>query len=156
MAATRAASPRSTAPSSSTSASWASPLSTAAPAASCRAVINGEPSYMKRAQNGDFIVMSGGRIGKDGIHGATFSSEELSEASPTSAVQIGDPITQKRMTDFLLIARDEGLYNSITDDGAGGLLVIGRGDGARIPMGASSTWRRRPSSITGSIRGRSC
>jgi phosphoribosylformylglycinamidine synthase len=85
------------------------------------AVINGEPSYMKRAKNGDFIVMSGGRIGKDGIHGATFSSEELSEASPTSAVQIGDPITQKRMTDFLLIARDEGLYNSITDDGAGGL-----------------------------------
>ena len=70
---------------------------------------------------GDLIVMSGGRIGKDGIHGATFSSEELSEASPTSAVQIGDPITQKRMTDFLLIARDEGLYNFITDDGAGGL-----------------------------------
>jgi phosphoribosylformylglycinamidine synthase len=85
------------------------------------AVINGEPSYMKRAVKGDLIVMSGGRIGADGIHGATFSSEELSEASPTSAVQIGDPITQKRMTDFLLIARDEGLYNSITDDGAGGL-----------------------------------
>ena len=52
--------------------------------------------------------MVGGRIGKDGIHGATFSSEELSEVSPTSAVQIGDPITQKRMTDFLLIARDKG------------------------------------------------
>ena len=85
------------------------------------AVINGEASYKKRAQKGDYIVMSGGRIGKDGIHGATFSSEELSEASPTSAVQIGDPITQKRMTDFLLMARDEGLYNSITDDGAGGL-----------------------------------
>ena len=44
---------------------------------------------------GDTIVMVGGRIGKDGIHGATFSSEELSEVSPTSAVQIGDPITQK-------------------------------------------------------------
>ncbi|HUJ70464.1 MAG TPA: AIR synthase-related protein [Syntrophorhabdales bacterium] len=85
------------------------------------AVINGEASYKKKAGSGDYIVMSGGRIGKDGIHGATFSSEELSEASPTSAVQIGDPITQKRMTDFLLIARDEGLYNSITDDGAGGL-----------------------------------
>jgi phosphoribosylformylglycinamidine synthase len=85
------------------------------------AVINGEPSYTKRVLKGDLIVMSGGRIGKDGIHGATFSSEELSEASPTSAVQIGDPITQKRMTDFLLIARDEGLYNFITDDGAGGL-----------------------------------
>ncbi len=85
------------------------------------AFINGEPSHVKKVQMGDLIVMSGGRIGADGIHGATFSSEELSEASPTSAVQIGDPITQKRMTDFLLIARDRGLYNSITDDGAGGL-----------------------------------
>jgi len=85
------------------------------------ALVCNEPSYVKRAQVGDYIVMVGGRIGKDGIHGATFSSEELSEASPTSAVQIGDPITQKRMTDFLLVARDECLYNSITDDGAGGL-----------------------------------
>jgi phosphoribosylformylglycinamidine synthase len=83
--------------------------------------INNEPSYTKKARTGDLIVMVGGRIGKDGIHGATFSSEELSEASPTSAVQIGDPITQKRMTDFLLIARDLGLYTAITDDGAGGL-----------------------------------
>ncbi len=83
--------------------------------------IRGEASYLKRANVGDHIVMVGGRIGKDGIHGATFSSEELSEVSPTSAVQIGDPITQKRMTDFLLIARDRGLYSSITDNGAGGL-----------------------------------
>jgi phosphoribosylformylglycinamidine synthase II len=65
--------------------------------------------------------MTGGRIGKDGIHGATFSSEELHEGSPATAVQIGDPITQKRMTDMLLVARDRGLYNSITDNGAGGL-----------------------------------
>jgi phosphoribosylformylglycinamidine synthase len=85
------------------------------------ALVCGEPSHVKKAQVGDCIVMVGGRIGKDGIHGATFSSEELSEASPTSAVQIGDPITQKRMTDFLLVARDECLYNAITDDGAGGL-----------------------------------
>ncbi len=83
--------------------------------------IRGEASYLKQANVGDRIVMVGGRIGKDGIHGATFSSEELSEVSPTSAVQIGDPITQKRMTDFLLIARDRGLYSSITDNGAGGL-----------------------------------
>jgi phosphoribosylformylglycinamidine synthase len=65
--------------------------------------------------------MAGGRIGKDGIHGATFSSEELHEGSPVTAVQIGDPITQKRMFDFLMIARDRGLYNAITDNGAGGL-----------------------------------
>ena len=53
--------------------------------------------------------MVGGRIGKDGIHGATFSSEGLSESSPVSAVQLGDPYTQKKMLDFLLEARDLGL-----------------------------------------------
>ena len=46
--------------------------------------------------------MVGGRIGADGIHGATFSSLELTEDSPSSAVQIGDPITQKKMLDMLL------------------------------------------------------
>ena len=85
------------------------------------AEINGEPSHMKRINPGDLIVMTGGRIGKDGIHGATFSSEELNENSPVTAVQIGDPITQKRMFDFLIRARDRGLYNFITDNGAGGL-----------------------------------
>ena len=65
--------------------------------------------------------MVGGRIGKDGIHGATFSSGTLDESSPVSAVQIGDPITQRKMADFLLEARDKGLYKGITDNGAGGL-----------------------------------
>ena len=83
--------------------------------------LNGAPCHEKKARVGDHIVMTGGRIGKDGIHGATFSSEELHEGSPVTAVQIGDPITQKRMFDFLLIARDRGLYSSITDNGAGGL-----------------------------------
>ncbi len=50
--------------------------------------------------------MTGGRIGKDGIHGATFSSEELHEGSPVTAVQIGDPITQKKNDGFP--ARGEG------------------------------------------------
>ena len=85
------------------------------------AVVNGRAGYEKKARVGDRIVMTGGRIGKDGIHGATFSSEELHEGSPVTAVQIGDPITQKRMFDFLLVARDRGLYHSITDNGAGGL-----------------------------------
>jgi len=85
------------------------------------AEVNGKPGHEKKANVGDHIVMAGGRIGKDGIHGATFSSEELHEGSPVTAVQIGDPITQKRMIDFLLIARDRGLYSSITDNGAGGL-----------------------------------
>jgi len=83
--------------------------------------IRDEPSHIKNPLPGDLIVMTGGRIGKDGIHGATFSSKELHEESPTTAVQIGDPITQKKMTEFLLEARDLGLYHSITDNGAGGL-----------------------------------
>ena len=66
--------------------------------------------------------MAGGRVGKDGIHGATFSSEELDPNSPVSAVQIGDPITQKKMSDVIIRElRDENLYSSITDNGAGGL-----------------------------------
>ena len=84
-------------------------------------MINGKPSHLKEIHSGDLIVMTGGRIGKDGIHGATFSSLQLDEDSPVTAVQIGDPITQKKMLDFLLEARDKGLYGSITDNGAGGL-----------------------------------
>ncbi|MCF6267298.1 MAG: phosphoribosylformylglycinamidine synthase subunit PurS [Desulfuromusa sp.] len=84
-------------------------------------MLHGKPCHEKKVLVGDHIVMTGGRIGKDGIHGATFSSEELNEGSPVTAVQIGDPITQRKMFDFLIIARDRGLYNSITDNGAGGL-----------------------------------
>lgn len=80
-----------------------------------------EESHLKHIDSGDLVVMLGGRIGKDGIHGATFSSLALDEESPTSAVQIGDPITQRKMTDFLIMARDQGLYKGITDNGAGGL-----------------------------------
>ncbi len=83
--------------------------------------INNRKGYEKKANVNDHILMVGGRIGKDGIHGATFSSEPLHEGSPATAVQIGDPITQKRMTDFLLKARDLNLYSAITDNGAGGL-----------------------------------
>lgn len=85
------------------------------------ATLHGKPCHEKRVHIGDHIIMTGGRIGKDGIHGATFSSEELHEGSPVTAVQIGDPITQRRMFDFLILARDRGLYHSITDNGAGGL-----------------------------------
>ncbi len=83
--------------------------------------VRGRDACEKRVLPGDLAVMAGGRIGKDGIHGATFSSEALSESSPTSAVQIGDPITQKKMLDMLLEARDRGLYRGLTDNGAGGL-----------------------------------
>ncbi len=83
--------------------------------------ILGRSSYVKKAEPGDAVVMVGGRIGKDGIHGNTFASEALTSNSPVQAVQIGDSITQKVMADFLIEARDLGLYRSITDNGAGGL-----------------------------------
>ncbi|MDL2279869.1 phosphoribosylformylglycinamidine synthase, partial [Desulfovibrio sp. OttesenSCG-928-G11] len=83
--------------------------------------IHGKPGHYKKANVGDIVVMAGGRIGKDGIHGATFSSEELHEGSPATAVQIGDPITQRKLYDCIIRARDLGLYTAITDNGAGGL-----------------------------------
>ncbi|MFH1782955.1 MAG: phosphoribosylformylglycinamidine synthase subunit PurL [Candidatus Omnitrophota bacterium] len=77
----------------------------------------------KSSNVGDYIVSVGGRTGRDGIHGATFSSGELTHASEEisgGAVQIGNPITEKKVTDTLLKARDRGLYSAITDCGAGG------------------------------------
>ena len=83
---------------------------------------DGRKLYEKQARAGDLVVMVGGRVGKDGIHGATFSSEALDPASPVTAVQIGDPITQKKFSDVIVReARDLGLYTSITDNGAGGI-----------------------------------
>lgn len=84
--------------------------------------VSGKPSHVKAAQPNDLIVMIGGRVGLDGIHGATFSSESLDSHSPATAVQIGDPITQKKFSDAIVReARAMNLYNSITDCGAGGL-----------------------------------
>ena len=82
----------------------------------------GRKSWEKSAKPGDLIVTIGNRVGLDGIHGATFSSVKLDEGSPATAVQIGDPITQKKFSDMLVKeARDLGLYSSITDCGAGGI-----------------------------------
>ncbi|HZD61069.1 MAG TPA: phosphoribosylformylglycinamidine synthase subunit PurS, partial [Anaerolineae bacterium] len=83
--------------------------------------IAGRPSHEKRVEPGDLVVMVGGRIGKDGIHGATFSSVALDEETSSAAVQIGAPIVQRKMQDALKEARNMGLYNGITDNGAGGL-----------------------------------
>jgi len=77
----------------------------------------------KQPRPGDLIVAIGGRTGRDGIHGATFSSAELTSQSETvsgGAVQIGNAITEKMLLDVLLAARDRGLYNAVTDCGAGG------------------------------------
>jgi len=84
--------------------------------------IKGQFSHLKGAQPGDHVIMVGGRVGKDGIHGATFSSEKLDPNSPVTAVQIGDPITQKKFSDVIIRElREKNLYSSITDNGAGGL-----------------------------------
>jgi phosphoribosylformylglycinamidine synthase len=85
------------------------------------------PSNMSqrgRQQTGDLVVLVGGKTGRDGIHGVTFASGELtreSEAISASSVQIGDPITEKKLLDILLKARDRQLYRRITDCGGGGL-----------------------------------
>ncbi len=83
--------------------------------------LNGMNSWLKPIAAGDLIIMAGGRVGKDGIHGATFSSAEIDEHSPQSAVQIGSPITQKLVSDFMQEAVQQGLIKCSTDNGAGGL-----------------------------------
>ncbi|MCX7784838.1 MAG: phosphoribosylformylglycinamidine synthase subunit PurL [candidate division WOR-3 bacterium] len=72
----------------------------------------------------DLIVLIGGRTGRDGIHGVTFASLELDNTTQqisSSVVQIGNPIEEKKITDLLISARDQSLFNAITDCGGGGL-----------------------------------
>ena len=92
-------------------------------------------------QTGDLVVALGGRTGRDGIHGATFSSAELThDTSETagSAVQIGDPITEKGLIELIEAARDEQIYTAITDCGAGGFSSavgeMGKELGAEIEL----------------------
>jgi len=81
-------------------------------------------AHPREARPGDLVVVLGGRTGRDGLHGATFSSAELTHETGEVAagvVQIGNPITEKITLDAILVARDERLYAAITDCGAGGL-----------------------------------
>jgi phosphoribosylformylglycinamidine synthase II len=96
--------------------------------------VGNEPAHEKTTSPGDLIIMSGGRVGKDGIHGVTAASETYSEHTPAGHVQIGDPYTQKKMHDFLLEARNEGLVAFITDNGGGG-LSSSIGESARFSNG---------------------
>lgn len=78
----------------------------------------------KHPQSGNLIVVVGGRTGRDGIHGATFSSGQMTHEHETvfsHAVQIGNAITEKKMLDVLVQANEASLYEAITDCGAGGL-----------------------------------
>ncbi|MAE61179.1 MAG: phosphoribosylformylglycinamidine synthase [Planctomycetaceae bacterium] len=96
------------------------------------------------AQPGDRIIALGGRTGRDGIHGATFSSAELTDTHAdefSHAVQIGNAITQKKTLDVILAARDlpDGpIFHAITDCGAGGFSSavgeMGENTGAAVQL----------------------
>jgi len=89
----------------------------------CVGILPAEASF-KEVHAGDHILVLGGRTGRDGIHGATFSSIELStdsEMTSSGAVQIGNAIEEKKVLEAQLTAMAEGLYSSVTDCGAGGL-----------------------------------
>jgi phosphoribosylformylglycinamidine synthase II len=95
----------------------------------------------KNPQSGNLIIMVGGRIGRDGIHGATFSSGQMTHEHETifsHAVQIGNPITEKKMLDVLVQANEAGLYEAVTDCGAGGLSSavgeMGKDLGAEVDL----------------------
>ncbi|CAA9325478.1 MAG: Phosphoribosylformylglycinamidine synthase, PurS subunit / Phosphoribosylformylglycinamidine synthase, synthetase subunit, partial [uncultured Chloroflexia bacterium] len=83
---------------------------------------------------------------RDGIHGATFSSVELTHETAEivgAAVQIGDPITEKQVIDALLQARERNLFRAITDCGAGGLSSavgeMGEQTGVAVELGSVTT-----------------
>ncbi|MEM9890855.1 MAG: phosphoribosylformylglycinamidine synthase subunit PurL [Actinomycetota bacterium] len=81
-------------------------------------------SHRTEPQAGDAIVVLGGAVGRDGVGGATFSSQSMGVETAEvagSSVQIGDPIVEKGLIDVVCAARDAELYTAITDCGAGGL-----------------------------------
>jgi phosphoribosylformylglycinamidine synthase len=95
----------------------------------------------KSVAPGDLIVSVGGRTGRDGIHGATFSSEGLHASSTVTsggAVQIGNAIEEKKVLEAVMRCRDKGLYRAITDCGAGGFSSavgeMGADLGARVDL----------------------
>ena len=101
-------------------------------------LLQGTDASQKTTAPGDLIFMCGGRVGKDGIHGVTASSEVFGAHTPAGHVQIGDPYTQKKMHDFLLEARDQGYIAFITDCGGGGLSSA-VGESARF-AGGCEVW----------------
>lgn len=108
----------------------------------------GRNSWEKNIDDGDRILMLGGRVGKDGIHGATFSSLEIDDKSPRSAVQIGSPITQKKLSDFMQVASEVGLIKCSTDNGAGG-LSSSIGELAEVTNGAQINLEKVPLKYSG-------
>ena len=111
----------------------------------------GSHRSLHEAQAGDLIVAIGGRTGRDGLRGATFSSMEMDHttgAIASTAVQIGNPIVEKQVMEVILRARDAGLYHAITDCGAGGFSSAVGEMGERV--GASVQLRQAPLKYPGS------
>jgi phosphoribosylformylglycinamidine synthase len=80
--------------------------------------------YAKTAKVGDYVVLAGGKTGRDGIHGVTFASAELTEKSEEisrPAVQIADPIEEEKVKRAIIEIRDRQLGSAVTDIGGGGL-----------------------------------
>jgi phosphoribosylformylglycinamidine synthase len=104
---------------------WYDPGFTANPLVFCGCVgLAPKGKHVRSPQPGDRVIVLGGRTGRDGLRGATFSSQTMDAQTGEVAgasVQIGDPITEKITLEVILRARDEGLYTAITDCGAGGL-----------------------------------
>jgi phosphoribosylformylglycinamidine synthase II len=104
---------------------WYDPAYTANPLVYCGCVgIAPKGKHPHSPKSGDHIILLGGKTGRDGLRGATFSSMTMDaktgEVSGAS-VQIGDPITEKGLIEVLVRARNRGLYHAVTDCGAGGL-----------------------------------
>ena len=104
---------------------WYDPSFTANPLVFCGCVgLAPRDSHPRRVLPGDHIIVLGGRTGRDGLRGATFSSmtmDALTGEVSGASVQIGAPIVEKGLVDVLMPARDRKLYHAITDCGAGGL-----------------------------------
>jgi phosphoribosylformylglycinamidine synthase II len=115
---------------------WYDPAYTANPLVYCGCVgIAPKGKHARSPKPGDHIILLGGKTGRDGLRGATFSSMTMDaktgEVSGAS-VQIGDPITEKGLIEVLVRARNRGLYHAVTDCGAGGLSSAVGEMGAKI------------------------
>jgi phosphoribosylformylglycinamidine synthase subunit PurSL len=102
-------------------------------------ILKKDKAVKRTPKKDDLILTLGGRTGRDGIHGATFSSASMSDTTVTTsgtAVQIGNAIEEKRVIDAVLKLSDTKLIRAITDCGAGGyssaIGEMGKDTGARV------------------------
>ena len=80
--------------------------------------------YKTEVKSGDYVVLAGGKTGRDGIHGVTFASVELTEESEEtsrSAVQVANPIEEEKVKRAIKQISDKKLGSGITDIGGGGI-----------------------------------